>query len=777
MAEANGPLNQVNTETFMRLKLLASVCLAALFPFFSGCGSSADKEFDRHLSYGKKFFEASEFPEAYREYRSAVRIKPESAEGHYGLGLSYLNMGGPSNSVSAFREFTKAVELDSSHKGARVKLAELYLSSRNFEQALKLAESVYNESGDQEARMLMAGALAGKKDYEKALSIMEELLRVNPGTSRPYMVAASIYSASGDDERAEMTLKRAVAADPEDFNARAAIASLYHRQKKALAAENELRKAAAEVPERLKLKALSALANFHIAAGKLDEAEKTLKEALRESGDRMDGYLLLGGFYSATNRPADAESVYAEGVSRFPGVLTLRKKYAELLLDRGKETEAEPHIKEISKTDPTGYYSLYLTGRLKAARGQFIEAQGELQESIKEEPSFPMSHYTLGLVYKATRNYEQAKASLGEALRLNPGLTGAKFALASAHMLSGDGKQALSELERLLDKYPGYLPANLAAGSIHIKSGEPEKAEKYFTAAAESGDSNGYAGLGSVSMMRGEVKKALGYFEKALSLDQSNIEALSNVTGIYVSSGQSGKAAEMITRQMTASPDDARLHFLLGKAAAGTDEETAQKSFRKAAELRGDFAEPRIELGRLYAKKGEYDEAASEWKEALKADPASLPACMLLALMNQEQKKWDEAASWYAKSLEIDPRFAPAANNLAWLYLEQGQPDRALPYAERAKEAMPDDPVISDTLGWVYYNKGAYLKAVSLLKDSVKKNPENAGARYHLGMTYFKRGQLKDAKAELAKALKDKKKFAGSAEAVKVLKELEKKNR
>ena len=378
----------------MRFRYFASICLMALLPFSFGCGSSTDAEFNRHLSHGKKFLEASEYPEASREFRSAVQIRPDSAEGRYNLGLSYLKMGGPSNSLSAFREFTKAVELDPAHKGSRVKLAELYLSSRNFDQALKMAESVYREDRDKEARMLMAGAFAGKKDYEKALDIMEDLLEAKPASPGPYMFAAAIYAAAGDDSRAEEMLKEAVAAFAADFTPRAALAAFYYRHKRLTEAENELRKAAAELPD--KMKALRALANFHVSAGNLDEAEKTLRAALQVEPARAEAFIMLAGFYKASGKPFDAEGVLAAGLEKFPDNMTLRKKYAELLLDLGKQDEAEKHIKTVSSIEPNGYYSLYLAGRLKASRGQLPEAQADLQASIKEEPAFPVSHYSLG---------------------------------------------------------------------------------------------------------------------------------------------------------------------------------------------------------------------------------------------------------------------------------------------------------------------------------------------------------------------------------------------
>jgi len=756
-------------EKTMRLKLLASACLLAVLALVPGCGSGLDTDFERHLTHGKEFLEASDFTAASKEFRSAVALKPGSAEGHYNLGMSLLGMGGASNSVAAFRELSRTVELDPGHKGGRVKLAELYLSSRDFEKALKLAESVYREDGDMEARMLMASALAGRREFEKALSIMEEILGDRPGTSRPYITAAAIHAASGNSGQAETLLTRAVSADPEDFRARAALASFYYAQKRFAEAEGVLRDAAGELSDRLS--ALSSLAKLQISLRRLDEAEKTLKEAL--GVQRAAPYSMLAAFYAATGRPLDAEGVLKAGVGKFKEDADLKKKYAELLLDLGKNADAEKQIREVSSADPSGYMSLYLSGRLKAARSELLGAQRDLQESIKEEPSFAMSHYFLGLVYKATGSFEQAKASLAEAIRLNPALDAARYTLASTHMASGNATEALAELGRLLGRAPGHVPANLAAGSIYLERRDGKAAERHFTAAARyaPGDHRCFVGLGGASMLQGDVIKAAGYFEKALSLEAASMEALSSLAGIYISTGKGEKAAELIRGRLEEAPEDARLHYLLGKA-SGADFDAAESSYRKAAELKGDFAEPRIELGRLYAKKGEYEDAYRELGEALKADPASVPAMMLLALLDQERGEWEEAAELYKKALEADPSFAPAANNLAWLYLENGRPDRALPYAERAKEAMPDDPVVSDTLGWTYYKMGAYLKAASLLGESVRKRPEAASARFHLGMAYLKRGRLKEAKTELTKALRLDKDFKGSEEAREALKEI-----
>ena len=95
-----------------------------------------------------------------------------------------------------------------------------------------------------------------------------------------------------------------------------------------------------------------------------------------------------------------------------------------------------------------------------------------------------------------------------------------------------------------------------------------------------------------------------------------------------------------------------------------------------------------MRLGDLYEASGRYDEALAKLNEALKVNPRTLPAQMLVGVIYERKGDIAKAQQAYEKVLTLNPRFAPAANNLAWLYSEHGgDKEKALQLAQAAKEA------------------------------------------------------------------------------------------
>jgi tetratricopeptide (TPR) repeat protein len=112
---------------------------------------------------------------------------------------------------------------------------------------------------------------------------------------------------------------------------------------------------------------------------------------------------------------------------------------------------------------------------------------------------------------------------------------------------------------------------------------------------------------------------------------------------------------------------------------------------------------------------------------------------------------------------------------LAWNYAEHGgNLDVALGLAQKAREANPGDPDIADTLGWIYFKKGAFESALHLFIEANEKLKDSSPTLlYHLGMAYRKIGNDTSAKEVLSKALVAGKSFPESAEAQRVLDELQ----
>ena len=98
-----------------------------------------------------------------------------------------------------------------------------------------------------------------------------------------------------------------------------------------------------------------------------------------------------------------------------------------------------------------------------------------------------------------------------------------------------------------------------------------------------------------------------------------------------------------------------------------------------------------------------------------------------------QQGKYPEAAIEYRNGIKLEPASADAhANNLAWIYLDEGRLDEALGDAVVAKAGLGRAPEVNDTLGWIYYKRHQPKLAIPPLTESVQARPDNALYRSHL---------------------------------------------
>ncbi len=769
-------VNMKRTFSNLYILLLKVAIIISIISSLSACSKDPNKIMKYHLERGEKYLQGSQYREAAIEFKNVIQIDEKNVKGHYNLGLAYLKLGDIPNLQLAFRELSRAVELDPNLMEAHLKMGELYLFSKDFDKALEKAELVLSKEADNiDANILLATGHAGKSEFKKAIKIMEDVIKINPRSIRPYMAAAGIYIAKKDMLSAEKTYKMAISIKNDAIEPRLALANLYLRQGKIKEAEAGLKEALQVDPKNWK--ALFALASLYASTKRFKDAEKLYEEIIAAKPEDPAGYIYLADSYIGTSKKETAKEVLKRGLEKNPldQNQTLKKRLSELLLDLKEYKEASTYINAILDKDLKDSHALFLRGRLRLAENKVNEAIEDLKLSTEREPNFPLSHYYLGIAYQASGNIQTAKSELSDALKLAPDLDGARLALATLHFGYRDYKLALQEAQRVLERHPEDSNANLIVGDVRLRQLKPDEAKPYFEKVIKNApkDPRGYARLGLVYQAKKNNKAAIEQFEKSLSIE-SSLDVLSMITAIHLANNEPQKAIERVMTQMKQSPQNPFLHHLIARVyiVAG-DLKRAEESLKKAIELKNDLVAAYIDLGNIYVQRGALDEAIKQYKDTIKINPKVIQPYMLLGVIYERQGKINDAIENYKKALEINPKFAPAANNLAWLYAEHGgNIDVALGLAEKAKEAMPDDPAVSDTLGWIYYKKQVYLTAISHLKESSEKMPDNPVVRYHLGMAYYKKGDKELAKKELLASLKIDDKYAGSEEAKKTLKEL-----
>lgn len=164
-------------------------------------------------------------------------------------------------------------------------------------------------------------------------------------------------------------------------------------------------------------------------------------------------------------------------------------------------------------------------------------------------------------------------------------------------------------------------------------------------------------------------------------------------------------------------------------------------------------AEEHNDLGVSYAERGKYTLAVREYKEALKIKKDFFNAQFNLGNVYLKMKQEEEAEKAYRKAIALDPCQPDAYNNLAGLYLQSRRNlDKAQQLAHKAVNLSGSRHYLYlDTLGMVCLGQGRVDDALVYLEEALESTPvEDKTVRVeiykHLAEAYILKGEGKQAK-------------------------------
>ncbi len=121
-------------------------------------------------------------------------------------------------------------------------------------------------------------------------------------------------------------------------------------------------------------------------------------------------------------------------------------------------------------------------------------------------------------------------------------------------------------------------------------------------------------------------------------------------------------------------------YFNLGVTLSNLDDFVgAEAAYRKAIALHPMFAQPRLNLGTLFERQKQIDQATEHWRwvvENISPVPAENKPLVVMALNHlgrvlENQKQFHEALTWLTKSLTVEPNQPDALHH--WIHLRQKQ--------------------------------------------------------------------------------------------------------
>jgi serine/threonine protein kinase/tetratricopeptide (TPR) repeat protein len=186
--------------------------------------------------------------------------------------------------------------------------------------------------------------------------------------------------------------------------------------------------------------------------------------------------------------------------------------------------------------------------------------------------------------------------------------------------------------------------------------------------------------------------------------------------------------------------------------------QSSRESCEKAVTLDPNLAAAHECLGTLYSGTGRYENAVTEFENALKAEPTNDDAYRGLARTYEELGKLPEAEKTYQRAIDLRPQYWAGYSWLGAFYQNHNR------YAEAAKMFSKVISLAPDSFRG-YYNlaaangaQGQYLEAITNLNRSISIRPSFT-AYANLGMAYFCLRRFDEAARSFEQAVKLNDKF------------------
>ncbi len=163
--------------------------------------------------------------------------------------------------------------------------------------------------------------------------------------------------------------------------------------------------------------------------------------------------------------------------------------------------------------------------------------------------------------------------------------------------------------------------------------------------------------------------------------------------GSWVSASQAyRKAVEIYHNYPDALYGLGRMALRLGRL------DEAEDVLREALTLKPELHRAHAELGSVHYRRGDYNKAALEYKDALKHDADDAVARYNLGNAYRNLDKPKDAVKEYEKVLALDPNYVDCYYNMALAYEDMGKIEEAVTAYDTFIEAAADDP---NQLEWV----------------------------------------------------------------------------
>jgi tetratricopeptide (TPR) repeat protein len=223
-----------------------------------------------------------------------------------------------------------------------------------------------------------------------------------------------------------------------------------------------------------------AQAQQYQAQGRLDEAIRAFREALRLKRDSTPALLGLGIALSHQGKPREAEEYFRKVLRQHPNSSEALDQLGLVLQDQGKLEEAVSSFRKAIRLQPDFAVAYNNLAGVFLKQGKLGEATLTLRKAVRVDPNHPEAHYNLGNLLQAQGGYTEAASCYREALRLRPDFALTHFNLGATLVADNQPGPAVACFREAIRLQPTLAIAHANLGHLLLQEGRREQAVESF---------------------------------------------------------------------------------------------------------------------------------------------------------------------------------------------------------------------------------------------------------------------------------------------------------
>lgn len=371
--------------------------------------SALENDWEILFKQGVRLGMSGRYREAIDVLSRVIRMRPDSADAFFNLGVAQRNNNQLPDAINSFRT---AVKLRHNWPEAHYNLGNGLRDSGNRKEAMQCFEK----------------AIQFRPNYPKALHNL-----------------AVLFLEQGSPLHAENLLRRAVKGNEQYAEGHFALGRVLRRLRRYPDALSATAKAVTLSPDSARYQ--QKLAELQKLTGNQSQAVETLQTLLRKDPSNLEALRTLAALHHEQGRTAEALTLLDSVIAHRAFSSEMLILRAEIRRTKGELDDAIRDARFALNMDPRHAAGHNLLGVLLFAKGDAASAIPCYEKALAVKPDLAEALNNLGAAYQALRRYHEAEHAIEQAVCIRPNFDVARLNLALAHLRGGRFIEGWQEFE------------------------------------------------------------------------------------------------------------------------------------------------------------------------------------------------------------------------------------------------------------------------------------------------------------------------------------------